>query len=95
MANSFNGLYISHVSQFQNIKADALATLATTLALPINITYHLTAATRHLVYPKQMLETNEVHVTLIDFKPSDWWFSLIDYALHDILLDDPKEAASI
>jgi len=40
-----------------------------------------------------MLETNVVHV--IGFKPRDWRFSLIDYALHNILPDDPKEATSI
>jgi len=31
----------------------------------------------------------------MDFEPRDWRFSLIDYALHDILSDDPKEASSI
>jgi len=45
IANSFDGFYINHVSRFQNIKADALAVLATTLALPIDTTYHLTGAT--------------------------------------------------
>jgi len=72
-----------------------LAALAATLALPIDTTYHLTVATRHLVCPKHVLETKEVHVTSIDFEPRDWRFSLIDYALHDILPDDPKEAVSI
>jgi len=43
MANLFDGFYIGHVSRFQNTKADALAALATTLALPIDTTYHLTA----------------------------------------------------
>ena len=42
-----------------------------------------------------MLETKEVHVTSIDFEPRDLRFSLIDYGLHDILPDDPKEAASV
>jgi len=28
MANSFNGFYIGHVSNFQNIKGDALVALA-------------------------------------------------------------------
>ena len=42
-----------------------------------------------------MLETKKVHVTSIDFKPKDWRFTHIDYALHGILSDDPKEAASI
>jgi len=38
MANSFDVFYIDHVSHFQN-KADALAALAATLALPIDATY--------------------------------------------------------
>jgi len=95
MANSFDDFYISHVSRFQNTKADALATLAATLALPIDTAYHLTIATGRLVCPKHVLETNEVHIISIGFEPRDWRFPLIDYALHDILPDDPKEAASI
>ena len=83
------------MSRFQKTKAHALAKLAATLALPIDTTYHLTVATRCLVCPKHVLETNEVYVTSIGFEPRDWRFPLIDYALHDILPDDPKEAASI
>ena len=52
-------------------------------------------ATRRLVCPKYVLETNEVHVTSIGFEPKDWMFSLIDCAQYDILPDDPKEATSI
>ena len=65
------------------------------MALPIDATYHLTVATRHLVCPKHVLETSEVHATLLGFEPRDWLFFFIDYVLHDILSDDPKEAASI
>ena len=95
MTNLFDGFYIGHVSRSQNTRADALAALAAILALPIDTTYHHTVATRYLVYSKHVLETKEVHITSIDFKPRDWRFSLIDYTLHDILPDDPKEAASI
>ena len=49
LANMFDGFYIGHVSQSQNTKADALAALATTLALPVDTEYHLIVATRHLV----------------------------------------------
>ena len=82
------------MSRSQNTKADALAALAATLALPIDTTYHLTVATRHLVCPKYVLETSEVHATLLGFEPRDWQFFFIDYVLHDILSDDPKETAS-
>jgi len=95
MANSFDGFYIVYVSHLQNTKADALAALAATLALPIDATYHLTVVSRCLFCPKYALETNKVHATSTGFKPKDWQFPIIDYALHDILLDDPKEVASI
>jgi len=52
-------------------------------------------ATRRLVCPKYVLETNEVHVISIGFEPRDWRFPLIGYILYDILPDDPKKAASI
>jgi len=52
LINTFEGFYISHVSRLQNIKADALAALATTLALPADTSYYLTVATRHLFCPK-------------------------------------------
>jgi len=44
---------------------------------------------------KHMLEAKEVHNTSMDFEPRDWQFAFIDYALHNILPDNPKEAASI
>ena len=52
-----------------------------------------------LVKWKEMMEKQtgrkikEVDITSTGFEPRDWRFSLIDYALNDILLDDPKEAA--
>jgi len=87
LTNTYDGFYISHVSYLQNTKADALAVLVTTLALPA-----YTVATRHLFCPKFSLE---VHTISTHFEPRDWRFSIMDYALHDILLDDSKEAASI
>ena len=43
MANAFDGFYIGHVSRSQNTKADALAALEATLALPIDTTHHLSS----------------------------------------------------
>ena len=60
LANLFEGFYIKHVSRSQNTKTDALAALATTLALSVDTEYHLTVATRHLVCSKHMLRTREV-----------------------------------
>ena len=95
MANLFDGFYIGHISRSQNTKADDLAALATTLVLPVDTEYHLTVATRHLICSKHMLRTREVYNISTDLEPRDWRFPLIDYALHGLLPDNPKEAASI
>ena len=71
LANLFDGFYIGHVSQSQNTKADALTSLATMLALPVDTEYHLTVATRHLVCSKHMLRTREVYNVSIDLEPRD------------------------
>ena len=75
--------------------ADTLAALIATLALPTDTIYHFTVATRRLVCPKRMLETKELTWPQSTSNLEIDGFSLIDYALHDILLDDPKEAAFI
>jgi len=95
MANLFDAFYIGHVSHLQNTKVDALAALAATLALPIDATYYLTVVAQCLFCPKYTLETNESLCKLNRLRARDWWFFIIDYALHDILVDNPKEAASI
>jgi len=50
LADSLDDFYISRVSRLLNIKVDALAVLAATLALPTDTTYHLTVAIRHFFY---------------------------------------------
>ena len=70
-ADSFDGLYISHVSCLQNTKANALTALAATLALPADTTYRLTEATYHLFCPNYSLEIIEVYTTLTNFEPRD------------------------
>jgi len=72
LADSFDGFYISHVSHLQNTKADALAALVTTLALPPDTSYRLLVATRHLFCLKYGLEVSEVHTTSKNFKQRDW-----------------------
>jgi len=95
MANLFDDFYIRQMSRSQNTRANALAALATMLALPIDAKYYLIVTTRHLVCSKHMLRTKEVYNISTDLEPRDWQFSFNDYALHGLLPDDPKEAASI
>ena len=80
---------------FKRQRADVLAVLAVTLALTTDTTYRLTVATRHLFYPKYSLEVSEVHTRSTNFEPKDWRFPIIDYVLHGILPDDPREAVSV
>ena len=94
LANSFDGFYISHVSHLQNTKVDILVELAATLALPADATYRLTVATHYLFCPKYGLKVSEVHTISTNLEPRNWRFLIIDYALHGILPDDPKEKAS-
>jgi len=69
LADSFDGFYITQISCFLNTKADALAALSATLALPADTTFRLMVAARHLFYLKYGLEVSEVHTTSTDFNP--------------------------
>jgi len=71
LVNLFDSFYLIHVSRLLNTKADALAALVATLALPADTTYHLTVATRHLFFLKYGLEASEVHTILTNFEPRD------------------------
>jgi len=44
------------------MRTGALAVLEATLALPVDISYHLTIATHHLFFPKYNLEIREVYM---------------------------------
>ena len=44
---------------------------------------------------KEDLQVKEVLETSASPKSRDWWFLFIEFALYDILPDDPKEAAAI
>jgi len=69
--------------------------LATSLASSLDVDYHVTVSARRLLFPKHNLEMSEVHTVSTSFEPRDWRFPIIDYALHDILPDNPKEAIAI
>ena len=89
----------------QNAHADALASLAASLALPVG------AAEKVFIYshdlycckftledskaPRGDLQVKEVLKTSTSLEPRDWRFSYIDFVLYGILPDDPKEAVAI
>jgi len=92
-------------SQTQNAHAEALASLAASLALPAGATERVLVYSRELYYKKFTLEDNktprrdlqvkEVLETLTSLELRDWRFPYIDFVLYGILPDDPKEAAAI
>ena len=85
--------------------ADALASLAASLALPAGATEKVLVYSRNLYCCKfalkdsnslrRDLQVKEVLETSTSLKLRDWRFSYIDFVLYDILPDDPKEAAAI
>ena len=71
LENTFEGFYISHVFHLYNARADALAMLAAILTLPVDTSYRLMVATRHLFRLKYNLEVSEVHTDSVNFESRD------------------------
>ena len=105
MAERFRNFYIDNVPLQQNTHADALASLAASLALPTGATMKILVHNHDLYCPKFALEDDQTLTGDLQVKEAletsaaqelrDWQFSYIDYALYGILPDDPKEATAI
>ncbi|XP_020270775.1 uncharacterized protein LOC109845958 [Asparagus officinalis] len=102
LAQKFEGFFIEYIPEAQNTYTDALASLATYLALPPKEETMIFVIGRDLYHPKIPLEhcSNETIVEiacaiLIELESRDWRFLYIDYVLYMILPDDAKEAAAI
>ena len=105
MAEKFRNFYIDHVPRQQNAHADAPTSLAASLALPAGVPEKVLVYSHDLYYPKLTLKKDQIPAGNLQVKETletsaglelwDWRFSFIDYALYDILPDDPKEAAAI
>ena len=105
MAERFKNFYIDHIPRQQNSHADALASLAASLALPARATEKVLVYSHDLYCPKFALEdeqtptgnlqVKEALETSVGPKLRDWRFPYIDYALYGLLPDDPKEAVAI
>ena len=105
MAERFRNFYIDYVPCQQNVHANALASLTASLALPARAAKKVLVYSHDLYCPRFVLEDNQIQAGNIQVKETletsagpelrDRRFSYIDYALYDILSDDPKEAAAI
>ena len=105
MTENFESFYINHAPCQQNAHADALASLAASLAITGGTREKILVHSRDLYCPKFTLEYNqtperslqvkEVLETSIGPELRDWRFSFIDYVLYGILPSDSKETAAI
>ena len=105
MAERFTNFCIDHVPRKQNAHADALASLAASLALPAGVVEKIFVHSHDLYCPRIAPEDHQKPTGDRQVKealelstgpePRDWRFSYIDYVLYDILPEDTKEAATI
>ncbi|KAJ6839122.1 uncharacterized protein M6B38_316615 [Iris pallida] len=91
---SFKGFFIEFVPRSQNLEADALASLAADLAVPIRRQNTIILLDRDLFCVKNNLYIEQSYITESSSQQRDWRSPFIDYAVHGILPEDPKEAAS-
>jgi len=105
MAEKFRIFYIDHVPRQKNAHADALASLAASLALPARAIEKILVYSHDLYCPRFTFEDHqkltgdrqvkEALETSTGPELRDWRFPYIDYALYDIFSNDPNEAAAI
>ena len=105
MAKRFTNFYIDHVPRKQNAHADALASLAASLALPAGAVEKIFVYSHDLYCPRIVPEDyteptgdcqgKEALESSAGPEPRDCRFPYIDYVLYDILPEDTKEAAAI
>lgn len=95
LANKFEEFFIDHMPRHENTYADALASLAVTLALPARSPKHITIGSHKLLCPQSNIRSKKLTPGWDKFWARDWPFPLIDYVPYDILSEDSKEAGSI
>ena len=105
MAEKFGNFYIDHVPRQQNTRADALASLAASLALPTGVIEKIFVYSHDLYCPRTAFEDHQKPTGDCQAKEAletstgpelrDWQFPYINYAVYDILPGDPKEAVVI
>ena len=105
MAERFKNFYIDHVPCQQNAHADALASLAASLALRAGVVEKILVYSHDLYCPRIAFEdyqkpiedcqVKEALESSAGLEPRDLRLPYIDYALYGILPDDPKKASVI
>src|SRR3954470_17409084 len=96
LAQKFKNFYVEHLPRRQNAHADALVSLATSLALPPGASEKIWIYMHDLFCPNPpydgipMLPSAEALQTSANSINRDWRFPYIDCCLFNIPLDDPQ-----
>ncbi|XP_015078299.1 uncharacterized protein LOC107022106 [Solanum pennellii] len=92
----FDRVFLNHVPREENRMADALANLATTMALGENETTKVRVCHRWVVPSCLDLQINESHhISVWVVKEEDWRKPLIEYLEHGRMPEDPRVRADI
>ncbi|XP_070002293.1 uncharacterized protein [Nicotiana sylvestris] len=96
LLEKFNRVFLNHIPREENCKADALANLATTIALGENESTKVYVCHRWVIPRLLDLQVNESHHTSIRvIEEEDWRQPLIEYLEHGKLPEDPRQRTNI
>ncbi|XP_019235995.1 PREDICTED: uncharacterized protein LOC109216306 [Nicotiana attenuata] len=96
LLEKFDRVFLNHVPREENRKADALANLATTMALGENESTKVYVCHRWVIPRLLDLQINESHHTSVRvIEEEDWRQPLIEYLEHGKLPEDPRQRTNI
>ncbi|XP_019236645.1 PREDICTED: uncharacterized protein LOC109216878 [Nicotiana attenuata] len=96
LLEKFDRVFLNHVPREENRKADALANLATTMALGENESTKVYMCHRWVIPRLLDLQINESHHTSVRvIEEEDWRQPLIEYLEHGKLPEDPRQRTDI
>ena len=95
LIEKFNGVSLEHIPRNENRMADALANLATTLALSEGEKANVPVCNRWVLsYTEEYVNvTNSISISIVE--DEDWCQPLIDYLEHGKLLEDPHHKTEV
>uniref|UniRef100_A0A2N9ERQ0 Uncharacterized protein n=1 Tax=Fagus sylvatica TaxID=28930 RepID=A0A2N9ERQ0_FAGSY len=93
LIEEFDGISLEHIPRSENKIADALANLATTLALSEEERVNVPVCNRWALTEEYTSETNAISVSIVE--DEDWRQPLIDYLEHGKLPDDSRHKTEV
>ena len=93
LVEEFDGISLEHIPRSENKIADALANLATTLALLEEEMVNVPVCNRQTITEEYTSETNAISVSIVE--DEDWHQPLIDYLEHGKLPNDSRHRTEV